>query len=72
MCNHSLNFMIQRILADELVQLAMASDGVTEAEMQRVLEQAHKAIIGRDRSAAWDIKRLASSEVVAIRPPLAV
>jgi hypothetical protein len=57
MCNHSLDLTIERILADELVQLAMASDGVTEAEMQRVLEQAQKAIVGRNGGAAWDIKR---------------
>ena len=47
MCDHSLDLTIKRILADELVQLTMTSDGVTETEMQRLLEQAHRAIIGR-------------------------
>jgi len=37
--------MIERILADELVRLAMASDGVREDEMRRVLEQARSAVI---------------------------
>jgi hypothetical protein len=48
MCGHSLDLTIKRILADELVQLAMASDGVTKAELQHALEQAHQAIIRRD------------------------
>ena len=57
MCDHSLDLTIKRILADELVQLAMTSDGVTETEMQRLLEQAHRAIIGHDGRAAWELKR---------------
>jgi hypothetical protein len=56
MCDHSLDLTIERILADELVQLAMASDGVTETEMQRLLEQARRAIIGHHCRAAWELK----------------
>jgi hypothetical protein len=57
MCDHSLDLTIERILADELVQLTMASDGVTETEMQRLLEQAHRAIIGHHGRATWEPKR---------------
>lgn len=45
MCDYSLDRMIERILADELVRLPMASDGVREDEMRRVLEQVHGAIV---------------------------
>jgi hypothetical protein len=60
MCDYSLRSAIERILADELVQLAMASHGVTETEIQRVLEQAQRAIIGRNgRRSAQCAKSLA-------------
>jgi hypothetical protein len=47
MCDHGPDLMIERILADELVRLAMASDGINEEEMQRLLEHARRAVVGR-------------------------
>lgn len=56
MCDYTPDRMIERILADELVRLAMASDGVREDEIRRVLEQVCSAIIrhnsGRSAAAA--------------------
>jgi hypothetical protein len=48
MCDHGPDLTIERMLADELVRLAMDSDGIGKEEMRRVLEQARNAIIGRN------------------------
>jgi SelR domain len=49
MCDHNRDLTIERILGDELVRLVMVSDGIGEAEMRHVLEQAVTAIIRRNR-----------------------
>ena len=57
MCDHSPALTIERILGDELVRLVMASDGIGEAEMRHVLEQAVTAIIRRNRGVSVAAKQ---------------
>lgn len=57
MCDHSADLTIERILGDELVQLVMASDGIGEADMRHVLEQAVTAIIRRNRGVSVDAEQ---------------
>lgn len=51
MCSHSSDPMFENILADALVRLVMASDGVSEAELRLVLENARRAVVARDFAA---------------------
>jgi hypothetical protein len=48
MCSHSSALTFENILADTLVQLVMASDGVSEAELRLVLENARRAVVARN------------------------
>jgi hypothetical protein len=48
MYDYSPDLMIEYVLADELVRLAMDSDGIGKEEMRRILEHARNAIIGRN------------------------
>ena len=51
MCGHSSDLTFENILADTLVRLVMASDGVSEAELRLVLENARRAVVARDFAA---------------------
>jgi hypothetical protein len=46
MCDYSPDGIIERILADELVRLAMASDGVHEDQMRRVPSESALRLYG--------------------------
>jgi hypothetical protein len=48
MCGHGPDLTFENILADALVRLVMASDGVSEAELRLVLENARRAVAARD------------------------
>jgi len=47
MCGDNPRLTLERILADDLVRLVMASDGVSEDELRIVLENAREAVIAR-------------------------
>lgn len=53
MCSHSSALTFENILADTLVQLVMASDGVSEAELRLVLENARRAVVARNFAAQF-------------------
>lgn len=44
MCGDNPRLTLERILADDLIRLVMASDGVSEAELRVVLENARRAV----------------------------
>ena len=43
MCNRGPDVRIERVLADPLVQVVMASNGISEGEVGRMLEKARRA-----------------------------
>ena len=51
MRSHSPDLRFENILNDALVRLVMASDGVSEAELRLVLENARRAVVARDLAA---------------------
>jgi hypothetical protein len=57
MCRHSPGLTFEHILADDLVRLVMASDGIDEAELRLVLENARRAVNARDSEAGISERR---------------
>ncbi len=51
MCGDTPDLTFERILTDELVRLMMASDGVDEAAMRALLEDARRAVLARGAGA---------------------
>ena len=51
MCSYSPKLTFENILADALVRLVMVADGVSEAELRLVLENARDAVVARDDAA---------------------
>lgn len=69
MCSHSSVLTFENILADALVRLVMASDGVSEAELRLVLENARRAVVARDFAVETaHYKRSSAAEIPAGAP----